>query len=55
LIASLRACSGLSPSSTYHGFGYGLVFGLVSTFHVIAFLVIISAVRKVQPIEAEVL
>jgi ACS family hexuronate transporter-like MFS transporter len=38
-----------------HGFGYGLVFGLVSTFHVIAFLVIISAVRKVQPIEAEVL
>jgi len=34
-----------------HGFGYGLVFGLVGAFHVIAFLVIISAVRVVQPIE----
>ena len=37
-----------------HGFGYGLVFGLVSTFHVIAFLVILSTVRDVRPIELEV-
>lgn len=37
-----------------HGFGYGLVFGLVSTFHVIAFLVILSTVRVVRPIELEV-
>lgn len=38
-----------------HGFGYGLVFGLVGTFHVIAFLVIISAVRVIQPIETKTL
>jgi ACS family hexuronate transporter-like MFS transporter len=33
-----------------HGFGYGLVFGIVSTFHVIAFCVILLAIRVVQPV-----
>jgi ACS family hexuronate transporter-like MFS transporter len=36
-----------------HGFGYGLVFGIVSTLHVIAFCVILLAVRVVQPIEQQ--
>ena len=35
-----------------HGFGYGVVFGLVSTFHVLAFGVILSAVRVVRPVAA---
>ena len=35
-----------------HGFGYGPVFALVSTFHVLAFCVILLTVRKVRPIEA---
>jgi ACS family hexuronate transporter-like MFS transporter len=35
-----------------HGFGYGVVFGLVSTFHVLAFFVILLAVRVVRPIGA---
>jgi ACS family hexuronate transporter-like MFS transporter len=34
-----------------HGFGYGLVFGIVSTFHVIAFCVILAAVRQVKPVD----
>jgi len=33
-----------------HGFGYGPVFGLVSTFHVLAFGVILIAVRNVRPV-----
>jgi MFS transporter, ACS family, hexuronate transporter len=33
-----------------HGFGYGFVLGLVSTFHVIAFCVILLLVRKVEPV-----
>jgi ACS family hexuronate transporter-like MFS transporter len=37
-----------------HGFGYGVVFGLVSTFHVLAFFVILLAVRVVRPIGASV-
>lgn len=35
-----------------HGFGYGVVFALVSTFHVLAFFVILLTVRTVRPIEA---
>jgi ACS family hexuronate transporter-like MFS transporter len=35
-----------------HGFGYSLVFTLVSTFHVLAFGVILLAVRTVRPIDA---
>jgi hypothetical protein len=35
-----------------HGFGYGVVFGLVSTFHVLAFCVILLTVRTVRPMEA---
>ena len=34
-----------------HGFGYGVVVGLVSTFHVLAFLVILLTIRKVEPIK----
>ncbi len=34
-----------------HGFGYGVVFGVVSTFHVLAFLVILVTIRKVEPLE----
>jgi ACS family hexuronate transporter-like MFS transporter len=37
-----------------HGFGYGVVFAIVSTLHVIAFCVILLSVRVVQPIEAAV-
>jgi MFS transporter, ACS family, hexuronate transporter len=33
-----------------HGFGYPVVFALVSTFHVAAFLVILSTVRNVRPL-----
>ena len=36
-----------------HGYGYGAVFGMVSTLHVIAFLVIAATVRKVQPVFRE--
>jgi ACS family hexuronate transporter-like MFS transporter len=36
-----------------HGFGYGLVFGIVSTLHVIAFCVILLAIRVVRPIEEQ--
>lgn len=38
-----------------HGFGYGVVFGLVSTFHVLAFCLILLAVRVVQPVETKTL
>ncbi len=34
-----------------HGYGYGMVFGIVGTFHVLAFCVILLAVRVVQPLE----
>jgi ACS family hexuronate transporter-like MFS transporter len=34
-----------------HGFGYGPVFAIVSTFHVAAFCVILLAIRVVKPIE----
>ena len=33
-----------------HGYGYGVVLGLVSTFHVIAFCVILLTVRTVKPL-----
>lgn len=33
-----------------HGFGYGTVFKLAGSFHVIAFLVIIAAIPTVQPL-----
>src|SRR6185312_4707122 len=33
-----------------HGFGYGTVFVLVSTFHVAAFCLILLTVRRVQPL-----
>ena len=36
-----------------HGFGYGVVFGIVSTLHVIAFLVILVSVRRVEPVIVE--
>ncbi len=33
------------------GFGYGLIFAFVSTFHILAFGLILLTIRKVQPIE----
>lgn len=33
-----------------HGYGYGTVFGLVSTFHVAAFCLILLTVRRVKPL-----
>lgn len=36
-----------------HGFGYGPVFGCVSTFHLIAFGVILLTIRVVAPLKAE--
>jgi len=33
-----------------HGFGYGSIFGMVSTFHVIAFLILLLTIRVVQPL-----
>lgn len=33
-----------------HGYGYGPVFAAVSTFHVLAFLIILLAIRVVKPI-----
>ncbi len=34
-----------------HGFGYGSVFGMVSTFHVIAFIILLLTIRVVQPLD----
>jgi MFS transporter, ACS family, hexuronate transporter len=34
-----------------HGFGYGPVFGMVSTFHVLAFCIILFTIRVVEPLE----
>lgn len=36
-----------------HGFGYGVVFILAATFHLIAFLVILLAIPSVQPLSLE--
>jgi ACS family hexuronate transporter-like MFS transporter len=33
------------------GLGYGTVFGIVGSFHVMAFVVILLTIRRVQPIE----
>jgi ACS family hexuronate transporter-like MFS transporter len=33
-----------------HGFGYATVFGAVSTFHVLAFLIVLFTVPTVQPV-----
>jgi MFS transporter, ACS family, hexuronate transporter len=36
------------------GLGYGLVFSIVGTFHVIAFVVILLTIRSVQPVDLRV-
>jgi MFS transporter, ACS family, hexuronate transporter len=36
-----------------HGLGYGPVFGIVGTFHVIAFCIILITIRVVRPIESK--
>jgi ACS family hexuronate transporter-like MFS transporter len=36
------------------GLGYGVVFGIVGTFHVIAFLVILAAIPSITPLETAV-
>jgi ACS family hexuronate transporter-like MFS transporter len=33
-----------------HGFGYGVIFALAGTFHVIAWLVILVSIRRIQPL-----
>ena len=33
-----------------HGFGYGLVFALAGSFHVVAFAVICLAIPRIQPL-----
>jgi ACS family hexuronate transporter-like MFS transporter len=33
------------------GLGYGLIFGIVGTFHVIAFIIIMSTIPRIEPIE----
>jgi ACS family hexuronate transporter-like MFS transporter len=33
------------------GFGYGPIFGIVSTLHVLAFILILFTIRQVRPIE----
>ena len=35
-----------------HGSGYGPVFAMVSTFHVVAFLILLVAIPKVEPLQA---
>ena len=37
-----------------HGFGYGPVFGIVSTFHVVAFLIILLTIKVVKPVAVPV-
>jgi ACS family hexuronate transporter-like MFS transporter len=36
-----------------HGYGYSAVFAIVSTLHVIGFLVILVTVRRVEPLMVE--
>ncbi|MGA8441107.1 MAG: MFS transporter [Candidatus Sulfotelmatobacter sp.] len=36
-----------------HGFGYGAVFGLAGTLHVVAFLIILAAIPVVRPLSLE--
>ncbi len=58
-VAGLVGCGGASGGIVFglvvgfmldHGFGYSAVFACVSTFHVIAFCIILLAVRNVQPV-----
>jgi ACS family hexuronate transporter-like MFS transporter len=35
------------------GFGYGVVFAIVGSFHVVAFCVILLTVRRIQPLHLE--
>jgi ACS family hexuronate transporter-like MFS transporter len=35
-----------------HGTGYGPVFAIAGTFHVLAFLLILVTVRKIEPVTA---
>jgi ACS family hexuronate transporter-like MFS transporter len=36
-----------------HGFGYGTVFGIVGTLHVLAFGLILLMIPKVEPLRSE--
>jgi ACS family hexuronate transporter-like MFS transporter len=36
-----------------HGFGYGVVFSLAATFHVVAFIIILAAVSVVHSLNLE--
>jgi ACS family hexuronate transporter-like MFS transporter len=33
-----------------HGFGYGIVFALAGTFHILAFALILSTVPEIRPL-----
>jgi MFS transporter, ACS family, aldohexuronate transporter len=58
-VAGLVGCGGASGGIVFglivgfmldHGFGYGAVFACVSTFHILAFCIILLAIRNVQPV-----
>ena len=36
-----------------HGFGYGVVFAMAGTFHVLAFALILAAIPVFQPADVE--
>jgi hypothetical protein len=36
-----------------HGFGYGVVFGIAGTLHVIAFFIILAAIPVMLPLGVE--
>ena len=36
-----------------HGYGYGVVFAIVSTLHVLGFLLILATIRRVEPLRFE--
>jgi|SRR6185437_14909824 len=61
-VAGLVGCGGASGGIVFglvvgamldHGFGYGTVFACVSTFHVIAFCIILLTIREVKPISVK--
>ena len=36
-----------------HGYGYGAVFAIVSTLHVLGFLLILATIRRIEPLRFE--
>jgi ACS family hexuronate transporter-like MFS transporter len=61
-VAGLVGCGGAMGGAVFgmvvgylldHGFGYGPVFLAVSTFHVVAYLIILVSVRRVAPLRSQ--